>query len=219
MTTRNAQSPTMLAVLDPESIPIPSKILVLFGPTSELHPLVLQSLFLRAQRDERLGLIVGDNHLNEYALTRLARAHGFNPAALLARIDFSRPFTCHQLHHCIVDLVPEKATRWRALYILGLLDTFYDEDIRLPIVLRLISDILIRLRLIASQGLPVLITLAPPPSETTRAGLIARVIHAADALARPPGAALRRVNDVPAWRPSPEVLEHAERTVQQIRFW
>jgi hypothetical protein len=203
MTRKYVLRPTQLALLDPETIPFPSKTLVLFGPTSELYPLVLQSLFLRAQRDERLGLIVGDNHLNEYALARLARAHGFNPASLLACIDFSRPFTCHQLHHCIIDLVPAKTPRWRALYILGLLDTLYDEDIRLPIILRLINDILIRLRFIASQGLPVLITLAPPPSETTRARLIAQVIHAADAF----------------WQPSPEVLEHAERIVQQIGFW
>lgn len=219
MTRKHVLQPTQLALLDPEAIPFPSKILVLFGPTSELHPLVLQSLFLRTQRGEHIGLIIGDNHLNEYALARLARAHGFNPESLLARIDFSRSFTCHQLHHCIVDLMPEKMLHWRALYALGLLDTFYDEDIRLPIVSRLLNDILIRLRYIASQGLPVLITLAPPPRETTRAELIARVIHAADALARPPGAALRRVNDVPAWQPSSEVLEHAERAAQQIGFW
>jgi len=203
MTRKHVLLPTQLALLDPETIPFPSKILVLFGRTSELHPLVLQSFFLRAQRDERLSLIVGDNHLNEYALARLARAHGFNPASLLARIDFSRPFTCHQLHHCIVDLVMDKAKDWRALYVLGLLDTFYDEDIRLPIISRLLDDILTRLRFIASLGLPVLITLAPPPSVTTRVGLIARVIHAADAY----------------WQPSPEVLEHAERTTQQIGFW
>lgn len=174
---------------------------MLFGPTPELHPLVLQSLFLRARHNERLGLIIADNHLNEYALARLARVHGFNPASLLARIDFSRPFTCHQLHHCIIDLVPAKTPRWRALYILGLLDTFYDEDIHLPIVSRLLGDILVRLRFFASQGLPVLITLAPPPSETTRAELILRVIHAADAY----------------WQPSPEVIEHF--IAQQIGFW
>ncbi|CAG0976652.1 hypothetical protein ANRL3_01853 [Anaerolineae bacterium] len=219
MTTKNAQSPTVLAVLDPEAIPLPAKILVLFGRASELYPLVLQFLFLRAQRDERLGLIVGDNHLNEYELARLARAHAFDPQTILAQIEFSRPFTCHQLHHCVVDLMPEKTNRWRALYILGLLDTFYDEDIRLPIVLQLLGDILTQLRFIASQGLPVLITLSPPPSETPRVELIARVIRATDALARPPGAALRRVNDVPAWRPSSVALEHAERTTQQIRFW
>lgn len=184
MITSNAQLPTRLALIDPEKIPIASQILVLFGPTSELHPLVLQSLFLRTQRGERIGLIAGDNHLDGYALARVARAYGFDPAVILTQIDFSRPFTCHQLHHGVVDLVMDKVEDWHALYVLGLLETFYDEDIPLPLVARLLDDILLQLRCIADGGVPVLITLAPSPSETARTELMTRVIHAADALAR-----------------------------------
>lgn len=203
MTNQNARRPARLAVLDPETIPLPSKILALCGQNRALHPLVLQSLFLRIQRGEHLGVIVGDNYLNAYTLARLARAHDFNPATLLAQIEFSRPFTCHQLHHCIIDLVPDKQAQWRALYVLGLLDTFYDEDIRLPIAARLLQDILAQLRRIATQGLPVLVTLAPPPRETTRTEFIPRVLHAADAY----------------WQPSPEAIEHAACTAQQIGLW
>jgi hypothetical protein len=100
--TKAALQCVPLRALDPERIPIESQVLALFGHASELHPLVLQSLFLRASRGERLGVIVGDNHLNEYALARLARGHEFDPSAVLSQIEFSRPFTCHQLHHCVL---------------------------------------------------------------------------------------------------------------------
>jgi hypothetical protein len=201
MPTKNAPHPAMLARLDPENIPLVSKILALFGATSELHPLVLQSLFVRTRRGERVGVIVGDNHLNAYTLARLARAHGFNPTTLLAQIEFSRPFTCHQLHHCIANLVAEKSREWSALYVLGLLDPFYDEDIRLPIVAQLLNDALARLRHIALQELSVLVTISPPPSETTRGELIARVLRAADAY----------------WQPSPIAINHFAAT--QSKLW
>jgi hypothetical protein len=136
MTIKNAHRPAPLSVLNPENIPLPSQILVLFGSTSELQPLVLHSLFLRAQRGEQIGVVIGDNHLDAYTLARLTRHHGFTPATVLSQIEFSRPFTCHQLHHCILDLVGDKIEQWSALYVLDLLDLFYDEDISYSIVSR-----------------------------------------------------------------------------------
>jgi hypothetical protein len=198
--TKNTLSSTALPALDPGRIPIESQILVLFGHASELHSLVLQSLYLRASRGERLGVIVGDNRLNDYALARLARGRGFDPSAVLAQIEFSRPFTCHQLHHCVLDLVGERIDTWRALYVLGLLDTFWDEDIRYAEATQLLGDILARLRQIAAQNRSVLVTLSLPPAETTRQDMIARVLNAADAY----------------WQPSPRVVEHF---VQQMSMW
>lgn len=201
MRTKTALQFTPLVALDPEAIPIQSKVLALFGQTSELHPLILQSLFLHASRGEQLGVIVGDNRFDEIALARLARGRGFNPSALLARIEFSRPFTCHQLHHCVLNLVEERANDWRALYVLGLLETFWDEDIRYADVTRLLNEILTRLRQMAVQGLSVLVTISPSPKETTRQEFITRVIHAADAY----------------WQPSPIVVEQF--TAQQTAMW
>ena len=197
MTTKNARSPIALATLDPESIPQPSQIIVLYGATAELHPLVLQSLFIRAARAERCGLIIGDNHLNGYQLARLARANGFDPAQLFARIEFSRPFTCYQLHHCIVQLLLGQRSAWRAFYILGLLDSFYDEEIHLTSALQLLDDILARLRVHATQEAPVLITLAPPPRGTTRAHLITRVLRVADAYGQPAAAMIECCTNQP----------------------
>ena len=200
MQRKNTLPRALLPALDPGAIPIESQILVLFGHASELHPLALQSLCLRASRGERLGVIVGDNRLNEYALARLARGRGFDPSIVLAQIEFSRPFTCHQLHHCVLDLVGERTGEWRALYVLGLLETFWDEDIRYPEVLHLLGEILARLAQIAAQNRSVLVTVSPPPKETTRQELIARVLDAADAY----------------WQPSPQVVEHF---AQQMSMW
>ena len=200
MQTKNTLPRALLPALDPGRIPIESQILVLFGHAAELHPLVLQSLCLRASRGERLGVIVGDNRLNEYAMARLARARGFDPSAVLAQIEFSRPFTCHQLHHGVLDLVGERIGEWRALYVLGLLETFWDEDIRYAEATHLLGQVLARLSQIAAQNRSVLVTLSPPPAETTRLELIARVLDAADAY----------------WQPSPRAVEHF---AQQMSLW
>lgn len=90
-----------------------------------------------------------------------------------------------------MDLIADKTENWSALYVLGLLDTFYDEDIRMPIVSQLLNDVLARLRHIAKQQLSVLVTISPPPSETTRGKFITRVIQSADAY----------------WQPSPVTIE------------
>ena len=52
---------------------------------------------------------------------------------------------------------------WSALYLLGLLETFWDEDIHYAEAARLLRDILARLRYWAEHGLSVLVTLSPPP--------------------------------------------------------
>ena len=185
--TNQAHYPLLLAALNPEVIPLPSKILVLVGRSAELHPLVLQSLFLRARHGEQLAIVVGDNRLNVYALARLARAHGDSPSHLLSQIQFARSFTCHQLHDSILNFSLDCS----ALYVLGLLDPFYDEDIPVSTVARLLNGILARLRGIASQGLSILVTISPPPPATPRRELVARVLRAADVY----------------WQPTPEVVE------------
>jgi hypothetical protein len=183
--TKTALHQTCLVALDPAKIPIPSKVVLLCGPAAALHPLVLQSLLLRAFRQEQLGVIVGDNRFDAYLFARFAKARGFDPSALLAQIRFSRPFTCHQLHHCILNLVEKEVSHWRALYVLGLLETFWDEDIRYRDVTRLLNEILVRLRHIASQGLSVLVTVSLPPKETTRSEFVMRVMRASDAYWEP----------------------------------
>ena len=147
------------------------------------------------------GVIIGDNRFDEFRLARLARAHQFDPAPLLQLIVFSRPFTCHQLHHCVVNLDATVTRGWSGLYLLGLLDTFWDEDIHYAEAARLLRDILARLNGLSENGLSVLVTLSPPPTKTNREAFIAQVLDATDAY----------------WMPSPRALEAP--AINQMSLW
>ncbi len=178
--------------MDPSQLPAASKIIALLGRADELHSLVLESLFLRAVRGERVGVIVGDNRLDAYTLARRARVQGFDPVELLARVELSREFTCYQLHHCIATLDTTRTDHWSALYVLGYLDTFYDEDVKYPEARRLLRTGLTRLKAIAMSGLPILVTLAPP-REPGREDFVDLVLHVVDAYWIPPPAVVARV--------------------------
>lgn len=184
--------------LDPAQIPFPQKIIALLGDSAPIHSLILQSLCIRAARREHLALVIGDNHFDAYRLARLARAHGFDPAALLACIELSRPFTCYQLHHRIATLATRTHT-YRALYVTGFLETFYDEDMRAPEAQHLVQKTLAHLKTIAAYGLPVLVTMALP-KQRGRESFVELVKRAADAY----------------WQPAPVVLEQFN--TQQLVF-
>lgn len=140
----------------------PSQVAAVAARESYSHPLVIQSLAIHAARGERLGVLVGHNRFDVYALSRLAIEHGLDPRPILERVELSRAFTCHQLHRRILTLGIPHTQRWSALYVLGLLDTFYDEDVKQYEARRLLNESLLKLREIAADGLPVLITVSAP---------------------------------------------------------
>ena len=199
MPTKSALPPTQLTTLDPEQIPIQSQVLVLCGHSSQLHPLILQSLFLRAAR-EPIGVLIGDNRFDAYTLAQFARRCEIDPSALLKRIEFSRAFTCHQLHHGVMNLITPKIKSWRSLYVLGLVRLFDDEDIPYAEAVRLLDEILTRLHAVAAEGLAVLVTVSPPKI-AARGELVDRVLHSAHAY----------------WQPSPLVVE--EFAKRQTTLW
>lgn len=169
-----------LIQFDPTHIPLSQKIIALCGDSATTHSLILQSLCIRAARGERLAVVVGDNHFDAYHLARRARAHDFNPAALLSCIELSRPFTCYQLHHRVCTLTRDAKSAFDALYVIGLLETFYDEDVKMDEALRLLRQTLTQLQEIAAGGLPILISIALP-RQPGRETFIEIVKQAADA--------------------------------------
>lgn len=181
--------PEFLALLDPAQIPVSQKMIALYGDRATIHSLILQSLCTRAARGERLALVIGDNHFDVYRLARLAAAQGLDPAALLPRIELSRPFTCYQLQHRITTLAPH-AHPWNALYVTGLLEMFYDQDVRVRDAGRLLSITLAHLKTLAHSGLPVLVSMAVP-GQSERAHFVEWVKRAADVY----------------WQPAPHVTE------------
>lgn len=151
-----------LAPLDPTHIPIPSKIVALVGPETQLDSLLQLSLFTLAERGARIGIIIGNNRLDVRALARLAHRRGLDARPLLERLELSRAETCHQLHQCIMTLPLIKESEWNALFVSGFLDNFYDETPKYYEAQWLLNQTLIRLREIAARGLPVVITLSGP---------------------------------------------------------
>lgn len=178
------------------TVPFPSPLalvqnfVALGGDRRALDALVLPSLAQRAARNERLALVIGDNHFDAYRLARLARAYGYAPAALMARVHLSRPFTCYQLCARIASLAAQREPLWHALYVVGLLEMFYDEDVRMADAARLAQKTVTHLKQIAARGCPVLVTLAPP-KQNARAAFVEIVQRAADAY----------------WQPAPRVVE------------
>ena len=188
-----ALSGATLRTIDPESLPVPSQIVSLLGSSRELHPLLIRSFLARTARGATVGAIVGDNRFHAYKLARLARAHHLNPDVLLTRIQLSRPFTCYQLHRRVVTIDSKTVQSWAALYVLGLLDTFYDEDVPHREAARLLREIARRLRELAADGLPILITLSQPPERSPRQQLVSLILEASDSY----------------WQPSPPILQLA----------
>lgn len=158
---------------------VPARVIALQGPDSVIHPQVIQSIATRTTHAERVGLIIGHNRFALYALSRWARHHRIAPSELLERIDLSRSFTCFQLHQRISRLDAKTTNPWRTLYVLGLLDTFYDESVDYSTAARLLHASLAHLKRIAGAGLPVLITISLP-KQPGREGLIELVRNSAD---------------------------------------
>jgi hypothetical protein len=169
---------------------LPSQVVAVAAPESFSHPLVIQSLAAHAARGERLGVLIGHNRFDVYVLSRLAVENGLDPRPILERIKLSRAFTCHQLHRRILTLRVPCTKRWSALYVLGLLDTFYDEDVKHHEAVRLLNESLAKLKEIAASGLPVLITVSAP-KEPGRQHFLEVVAHQAD---------LYRVGAARGWR-------------------
>lgn len=170
--------------IEPALLPFASQVAAVAARESYSHPLVIQSLAIHAARGERLGVLVGHNRFDVYALSRLASEHGLDPRPILRRIELSRAFTCHQLHRRIVTLGASHTQRWSALYVLGLLDTFYDEDVKPYEARRLLNESLAKLKEIAGSGLPVLITVSAP-QEPGREHFLQDVARGADVFWEP----------------------------------
>ncbi len=151
-----------LTPLDHAQLPHPSQFVALQTSLSGFPPRVVHALAVQAARGENVGVILGDNRFEIYALAQWAHAQQLDPRPLLAHIELSRTFTCHQLHRRVLTLDVTQLRCWSVLYVLGLLDTFYDEDVRHHEAARLLRECLDRLRAISTHGLPVLITVSPP---------------------------------------------------------
>jgi hypothetical protein len=158
---------------------VPARLIALNAPDSIVQPPVIQALATRAGQGESVGLVIGHNRLALYAITRWARACHLDSAVVLSRIELSRAFTCFQLHRRILTLDDKTLSRWHALYVLGMLETFYDESVEYYRAAQLLKESLARLKQMAREGLPILITFSLP-KQTGREGLVKLVASDVD---------------------------------------
>lgn len=133
-----------------------------------------------------LYVVDGDNSFRSYLIARYARAMNLNPRLALAQVQVSRAFTCYQLAASVerlnrrADMAGGVDVNCAGIICLGLLGTFYDEDVAGPEAQRLLQEVIAHLKSLAKRRL-VLVTVRSPSSRAHhRIGLIQSLMQQAD---------------------------------------
>lgn len=118
---------------------------------------LLAMLTTIAARGHSLRVFDGGNRFDGYFVARLARRMSAHPKAILGRIRLSRAFTCFQL----AELIENAPAKPDPLFVLDLLNTFYDESVPLRDTERLLATTITHLKRLASVG-PVIVGAREP---------------------------------------------------------
>jgi hypothetical protein len=136
-----------------------------------------------------ITLIDGTNRFDVYYLADFARTaarrhcHHSTPEELLERIFIARAFTCYQMEATITERLPAflRRTGSPVAVILGLLDTFYDEQAPLFEVRASLQRIIAALHRLKRQNISVLLASLDRKLESKeRNGLFPRLTSAMD---------------------------------------
>ena len=171
--------------LDPQLLDsaLAPRITLLWGARAPTRTL-LAMLTLVAARGQRTRVFDGGNCFDGYFVARLARRLGPDAHTTLDQMRLSRAFTCFQL----VELLETSPAEPAPLFVLNLLDTFYDESVPLREVERLLRTTVSHLKRLAAAG-PVIVSAQEPRSLVKdRWPLLDQLQAAADGawLLRPP---------------------------------
>jgi len=132
------------------------RITLLWGARAPTRTLLALLTYVAAQ-GEPVRVFDGGNCFDGYFVARLARRFQPDPYAVLERIRLSRAFTCFQLAELIENSPGDRSP----LFLLNLLDTFYDESVPLRDVERLLATSLTHLKRLATVG-PVVVGAQEP---------------------------------------------------------
>ncbi|MGA9533761.1 MAG: hypothetical protein WBR18_13670 [Anaerolineales bacterium] len=132
------------------------RLTLLWGARAPTRTLLLL-LTIIASQGETVRAFDGGNCFDGYFVARLARRLDPNPHAVLDRIHLSRAFTCFQL----AELIENSPADRSPLFVLNLLDTFYDESVPLRESERLLATALTHLKRLAAVG-PVVVGAQEP---------------------------------------------------------
>ena len=159
------------------------RLTLLWGSRAPTRTLLGLLTFVAAQ-GQPVRVFDGGNSFDGYFVARLARRLDPEPQPVLARIQLSRAFTCFQL----AQLIEDSPSQRQPLFLLNLLDTFYDESVSLREVERLLTTTLIHLKRLAAVGPVVVGSQEPRTLIKERWSLLDRLQAAVDTawLLRPP---------------------------------
>jgi len=161
----------------------PGAVHLLYG-----HSLVYTvSLLIGGAVNQPLAVVDGAMKFNSYTLSKIAALLGVPPKTLLQKTHVTRSFTAFQTEAAITTKLPRflGSTPCPLVIILGLLDTYYDEQVHPPECRQSLRRIMQTLRELTAQNVHILIadieaTNVPPGKEM----LFHLVRHSADVVMR-----------------------------------
>jgi hypothetical protein len=134
------------------------KVYLLYGQS----PIYKMSLMMAANivsGGSKVTVVDGCNRFNVHFLARYARRHKIDTHDFLQKIYISRGFTCYQIEATMNNRLPIflKHIDSRTALIFGLLDTFYDEQVKFDEAEQILKRVLSTLAIMKDQGINILL--------------------------------------------------------------
>lgn len=139
----------------------PAKIVLAHGrPTGAVTHFALNMAFAGIAREKPVVFLDGANSFDPFLISKIARSTGLVPEELLSRIHISRAFTCHQMQALVVDRLAGALNRFdtNVAIVSGLLNTFYDEDVKFGEAYDLLKTATTEFARLAERGARILIS-------------------------------------------------------------
>lgn len=139
----------------------PGKVYLLYGD-EPIFKLSMHIASCAVEKGMNVGIADGGNQFNVHAITRFAQQWNHDPDKFLHHIFVSRSFTCYQMEQTVVHRLPQflRQSRSHTAILLGLLDTFYDEQVPLREARHILQRVLTALWEMKSVGVSILVTCA-----------------------------------------------------------
>jgi hypothetical protein len=118
----------------------------------------IQEMIVRLALVGPVRVIIGNNRFDAHEAARAIRRHTSQVASTLERIHLARAFTCYQM----LTLLQETAGNPMPTLAVGLLETFYDENIPDFESLRILRECIWELNRL-SRAVPLVVSVAPRP--------------------------------------------------------
>lgn len=130
-------------------------ITAIYASHAQLDMPLVQTLATLAQEGHRIAVIVADNHFDAYEIARKVPE---------ISLQVARAETPYQVRH-LVGRLTKLCASFSVAIVIGLLEPFYDEQIKTTVARTVLTDTLRLLNELADT-LRVLVLLTPPPNAT-----------------------------------------------------